>query len=126
MSRGEYLVIKWTDAFEERIDFYTTHCVFNNARAHYDPSLNILRLYVDNIWYDTRNFDDFVDGLNMVFITELLCHKYHFDKKKHILKLTELLCIKTMKKGNHCPFLCAARKAHNSNYRIKPKKAFYL
>lgn len=42
-------------------------------RARMIPELKMLTLNVDNIWCDTQNFDNFIEGLKTVILTEFMC-----------------------------------------------------
>ena len=84
----------------------------NTARASYKSDNSWLTLYIDNIWKDTQNFEDFVEGLNVIYLTELLCMNSKEDQYAYPL------CKGNGKTKNNCLFLKGAKKALHSNYLL--------
>ena len=102
------------------IDYYTnerkdTFTMGGNSssRAFHTGWEEVINLYIDKIWKDTKDFDDFVEGLSIIYLTELLC-LYHKKGKKTSVSL----CLRNGKNKNSCLFLLGAKKALNSNYTL--------
>jgi len=98
-----------------RIDKFTIgykYNLFGESRGQHTADGNYLVIFVDKVYRDTQNFEDFVEGLNVVYLTELLCINY--EGYKNSLPL----CFRNGKRNNECLHLLGVKKALNSNYTL--------
>lgn len=93
----------------KRKDIFTIGST-SEARASYYRDGSKVIMYLDNIWRDTQNFEDFIEGLNVIYLTELLCMHSKEEEFSHTL------CSSNGKVRNDCLFLLGAKKALYSNY----------
>ncbi len=85
---------------------------YSESRASYHTDGSKITVYVDNIWRDTQNFEAFIEGLNVVYLTEILCMNSKTPDYPYAL------CIDNGKTKNNCLFLAGAKKALYSNYTL--------
>lgn len=84
-----------------------------SSRGYHTQFEELINLCIDKIWKDTQKFDYFIEGLNVVYLTELLC-LYH--KKGE--GISSPLCSQNGKVKNACLFLKGAKAALHSNYTL--------
>lgn len=87
----------------------------SEVRGSYIHGENKLILNIGNIWKDTGNLEEFIKGINVIYLTELLCSAYHGEVEFE----SQLVCYATKFWGNQCYFFNGAKRACGSHYHLK-------